>query len=625
VPVLLCLAAAPVRGATATQSLALEPGWNAVWLEVDPVYTNGAAAGTARPVEEVFADPAIAYVATPRLPVGTAEFIAESAAGVFNQADWRTWQRSSELGQDTLAVIRGYQAYLVKVSGVDPVTINITGEARFVAPAWNANAYNLLGFQLTGTVSFEAFFDGFTLKHPVNKIFRLAADGNWSGVQGTDLMEPGEAYWIYAQGQSTFNGPVAIAFEDFDGLNFGPGPGEVEVDDPDGGVGGIFITLREVTFTERTAAPRTVSIEKVSPDGALPATDALRIYDITPQPDALDYAIGSQITDTIVASLDAGGTETVTLGAHRNWSSGARERENLYRLVIGKQFHWLPARAQNADLIDYAPDDQAEGIAGYQGLWIGDAIVNEVTSVSESGRPLRNTTTSAPLRFLFHVDAAGAVSLLSHVTVMQEKRASEEIEPSVVLVVDDAKIPIFEGIEERGGVRAGKRFESIAYDLRRKADLTTQSALLDDVADLTDTDGIELPGDVTENDLANFINSRDGRPPELVEAYHLTWPLEGAFGPNNAVQTPAEAPLLLDPLHRGNPFRHAFHRRHVAGFPITRGITIGFDREQSDGRLTGVYTETLGGAGGVAGLASFDIVTRGRITLTRISTVGTVE
>ncbi len=74
-----------------TQTLNLSSGWNAVWLEVDPVD----ASGQAKAVEEVFADPAISYVATPRLPAGTAEFISQSSGGVFNQAAWRTWHRSN--------------------------------------------------------------------------------------------------------------------------------------------------------------------------------------------------------------------------------------------------------------------------------------------------------------------------------------------------------------------------------------------------------------------------------------------------------------------------------------------------------------------------------------------------
>ncbi len=181
-----------------TQTLNLASGWNSVWLEVDPVNESG----EPKSVEEVFADPAISYVATPRLPVGTAEFITESAGGVFNQAAWRTWHRSSELGEISLASISGYQAYLVKVTGNTPITLDITGEVRFVQSSWAADSYNLLGFSLTGRITFSEFFEGFTTIHPSNKNFRLAADGNWVNVQGADLMHPGEAYWIYSEGHS---------------------------------------------------------------------------------------------------------------------------------------------------------------------------------------------------------------------------------------------------------------------------------------------------------------------------------------------------------------------------------------------------------------------------------------
>jgi len=605
-------------GATATQVIPLEPGWNSVWLEVAPLDGEG----SAQSVETVFNNANISYVATPRLPVGTAEFITEQSGGSFNQGSWKTWHRASEFGENSLATINGYQAYLVKVDGSNSLSLDVTGEAEFFQSLWTANNYNLLGFSLTGDDTFGNFFAGFTGSHPINKIFRLAADGNWTAVSFSDTIKSGEAYWIYAEGHSNFTGPVKIDFNNFDGLNFGPGPAEVEVADPDGGVGTIFVNLSEITLSNISSSEQNVSIEKISPaTTTLSATDDLRIYDITPQPNLLDYAIGSQITDNSVATLPASTSESVTIGAHRNWSTGSRERENLYRIVIGKLAYWLPIRAQNGDLIDAVADENAADVASYQGLWIGDAIVNEVTSASESGRPLRSTTSSAPIRFIFHVDASGAVSLLDHVTLMQTKRASEEIQPTLVLVVDDTKIPFFEGIEERSGTLAGKRYESVAYDMPRKVDLATQVDLLDEVVNLSEDDSIDDVSDVTLADLSNYINSRSSRPPQLAEDYHLIWGATGGFGPGNAVTTE----LLLDPFHRANPFRHAFHSKHVAGFPITRSITIGFDPTQSAGRLTGTYTEVLSGAGGVAGLASFDIVTRGSISLQRISEVGTLE
>ncbi len=58
----------------------------------------------------------------------------------------------------------------------------------------------------------------------------------------------------------------------------------------------------------------------------------------------------------------------------------------------------------------------------------------------------------------------------------------------------------------------GRRLETTVYDMPRVIDLTTQSALLDDVVNADDSDGISQENDVTVEDLANFINSRGMRP-----------------------------------------------------------------------------------------------------------------
>src|SRR5688572_26066388 len=40
--------------ASHTQSITLQPGWNAVWLEVEPVYTSGDELGQPRSPQDVF-------------------------------------------------------------------------------------------------------------------------------------------------------------------------------------------------------------------------------------------------------------------------------------------------------------------------------------------------------------------------------------------------------------------------------------------------------------------------------------------------------------------------------------------------------------------------------------------
>jgi hypothetical protein len=68
------------------------------------------------------------------------------------------------------------------------------------------------------------------------------------------------------------------------------------------------------------------------------------------------------------------------------------------------------------------------------------------------------------------------------------------------------------------------------------------------------------------------------------------------MGPAKTVRTRPGNDLTLDPFHRSNPFRHAFHQRHARGAQITRRLEIRFDDEQPvAGQLRGTYHETISG------------------------------
>src|SRR5690606_8896054 len=113
----------------------------------------------------------------------------------------------------------------------------------------------------------------------------------------------------------------------------------------------------------------------------------------------------------------------------------------------------------------------------------------------------------------------------------------------------------------------------------------------------------------------DYLAAQTRRPPDLVEAYHVTWPLEGSLGPGAVLRTSGAAPLTLDPFHRANPFRHAYHPSHGAGYALARSLTVTFDAAQSSGLLNGTYQETI------SGLSAHPVTVRGRIVLSRISRV----
>jgi len=73
---------AQAQAQTATQSVTLSAGWNAVWLEVEPVNASGPYAGQPKAPQDVFNNPAVLIVATPKPLAGTAEFFALCRPGL---------------------------------------------------------------------------------------------------------------------------------------------------------------------------------------------------------------------------------------------------------------------------------------------------------------------------------------------------------------------------------------------------------------------------------------------------------------------------------------------------------------------------------------------------------------
>jgi len=608
-------------GAQQTQSVTLAPGWNAVWLEVSPLDSDGNAAT----IESVFTNDSISVIARPVNPVGTSEFISNPKK-IFNQESWITWHKSSVSG-NSLTTITGNQAYLVLNSGSTEITQSIAGEVRFFETTWLAANYNLVGFNLTGAPTFGEFFGVAGESggiHPVSKIFTLnSTTGEWEGVQSTDIMNPGTAYWVFSERNSTFSGPVAIRFDGIGDLSFGTGPGNLALQDFNGD--DILLTTRELTFTNTDDSEHAVNLVKISP-----ASDELALYHVVPEAGTLDYTLnpGSPLTSFAVGTLASATTKIITLGADRNWSSDGNLRENLYRIEVAVgssgafQYFWLPTEAGRSDSGD-AADGSTD--SSYAGLWVGQANLNTVTSIAESGAPEVATTATLPIQVILHVDATGAASLLSHVIFMRTKTADETVPSEPVLVVDESKIPFFEGIEEKEGKLVGRRLETAAYDMPLSYKVSRQpNSLLTVIAEsngYVDDGGDPDPAQVTDEDLETYTLAATSRPAGFVESYALSWPLTGAPGSNKNLRTATDAPLRLDPFHRSNPFRHTFHPNHGIGFAVSRTMNFTFDSTNEDSLLTGTFTESYEG---LTALAT-PLVASGVFTLRRLSTVSEIQ
>jgi len=639
----LGISAPGAHAAEASQTIALKYGWNAVWLEVGPVNDRG----EAKNCSEVFrsGDFEIDRVASPIGQIGTAEFTSDPES-LFNQGGWDVWVSNPESGESDEISVRANHAYLVHVvakegtqNGQAAGGLSLRGTVEFYRPEWTKGSFNLVGFSVQGAPTFASLMagSGIMVDGPAAAVANLQtlnpATGGWQAIKGTDVVESGRAYWInipYTFRGSGWVGPVET---DFPGavtgsLGFGSGPGTLTVVmnpvDPESTA---LLSPAELTFSNREktgGAAHQVTISRLAPAESDPGAGDLGFHALEAVPQSLQWT--TQAVDFLAgwqaAALDPGKSRSVSVGVQRNWTTGLNLREHLYRISVslngGSVYRYLPVTATRPDL----PSDATETAPAnaFTGLWFGQIALGNVTSLGNAGAPLQPTPSQLVMQIFIHVDEAGQARLVPRSVLMQTKTASEDVEPSLVLVVNEERIPFFEGVQQRAdGLRIGLRLETVSYDLPR--DLRAAGLPNDLRQTIATAQGVSNPADLTDENVEAYfsLGTRTSRPSDLPERYHLSWPLVGQLGVGLTLQTGSAAPLTLDAFHRSNPFRHAFHPQHGAGYPVTRSFTVKFEGAPDPTILTGTYEETT------RGLARQDIVSKGSISLRRITKAASLQ
>jgi hypothetical protein len=204
-------------GTLRTQTIGLQAGWNAVFLEVTP--------SEALPAT-VFAGLPVDIVASYYAPSSVAQFMANPGVDLFRQTGWGVWYSEDrpDAFLKTLHFVNGQQAYLVHAK--TGFTWRVTGAVVPAQVQWQPGGFNFVGFSVDAVAAptFAAFFSG-SKAQLQNRIYRLVG-GNWQRVSdpAAESMRSGEAFWIYCDGASKYQGPVRVDLTSQQGLVFGSGP-----------------------------------------------------------------------------------------------------------------------------------------------------------------------------------------------------------------------------------------------------------------------------------------------------------------------------------------------------------------------------------------------------------------
>jgi hypothetical protein len=224
---------------TRTQTFQLNEGWNAIFLEVEAADPDP---------DKLFDGTPIDTVAQYLRPVRTTQFAADPNEVLANSEGWGIWYAPDreESFLSSLHAVHSHSALLVRCQTA--FTWNVTGQVYFKRIYWKSDSFNFNGFPVSESAAptFAEFFSA-APAHAGKPVFRLVG-GQWQRVTKPDqtLMERGEAYWVYSEGGSDYQGPLEIKPFVGDQLRFFEGQSTTSFT-----IGNRTDNPMEVTLTQR--------------------------------------------------------------------------------------------------------------------------------------------------------------------------------------------------------------------------------------------------------------------------------------------------------------------------------------------------------------------------------------
>ena len=229
-----------------TQTFTLKPGWNVIFLEVQP-----------NPRDPVTVFEGLEHLESAWTWLGresVAEFIQDPDEGLWGQPGWHAYFKVDETDfrskLTNLFAILGNQAYLLKINADAPaeITWQVTGSPSMRKIRWLADSFNMVGFHLDpeSPPNVAGFFAP-SAAHAGQAVYRFNnQSGKWEFVQDQTAtnLQSSEAYWVYCEGSSTYQGPLRVDLPMNDGLHFG-----------------ASLTRLTITLTNLSTVTRTVSFD----------------------------------------------------------------------------------------------------------------------------------------------------------------------------------------------------------------------------------------------------------------------------------------------------------------------------------------------------------------------------
>ncbi len=408
--------ASPVRGQWITQTIRLNPGWNAVYLDVAPYPSL---------CDELLAGLPVETAWKWNRTFSTAQFVNDPSELIKPSPDWLMW-RAPETEKSFLNTLSGLEAntaYMIHVA-TNAAPFDWSFKGRVVVPwsQWYPYSINLMGLTVNSThpPSIGEFFrptdEVAAGPYSDAQVFRVKSNGTVERIRATAryTVEPHVAYWIGANNPADYSGPLDIVPKG--GLDYGEALQYLELT-----IQNLF-TNAALTLTARPRASETPPAGQPDLAGAVP----LSYYDTT----VADTNTSPWVVlgaNGITQSVGPSQTWTLMLAVRRGdlppylppGTNGAAYQSWLE--ITDSQQTWLarvPVTAEEGLVTAMrGAGDSEPATYPAQGLWFGGVKLNRVSAPYFTGT--NTVPTPAPFSFalLVHVDGTGQARLLQHVTL----------------------------------------------------------------------------------------------------------------------------------------------------------------------------------------------------------------
>lgn len=440
----------PVFGELSTQTFTLNPGWNAVYLEVQPQPEQS---------DQVFQNIPVKSVWAWNRQFSSVQFIEDMSTMIPERPEWLTYfpEDSGKSFLTNLYSIQGGKAYLINIDSNTPVTLTINGVSTLPAYEWMPNSFNLVGFHIQPNTTTVKQFLSHSAAHKGQPVYQLNESGRWDQLNENELLQPGKSYWVFCKGTSGYHGTFFPILEQGKSLDFGS-------------------LLNEQVLRIKNDTPST-NIISISPQSSEVSTKSLRNTSTsTPK---LNYWSDTEqkwihFSNTLSITIPANSDTAIRLAIQRSISTTKSNTaiEGLLDISDNQGTHYrIPVSAQSLS-------------SNRSGLWVGVATINMVScpSCGYTKTPIP-TGSEFKMRLIIHVDETGQARLLQHVTLLW-KSGTQKSDPEnsdimivdqpgeYVLITDDSLIKNYSGAAVRDNKLVGRRLSTAAFSFSEPIPMT---------------------------------------------------------------------------------------------------------------------------------------------------------